>query len=118
MFDTIIEKLPEIMLTHYHVSPDIIAVNPEPLPYDDTLEEIERNLAHEIHSEVKKQMRGEKAPDEPVYLLTEDQFCIQMGVRRPGESYPESAIDKKEWQIWQRNGFKEWKNTRVLYKIL
>lgn len=118
LFDTIIEKLPEIMLTHYHVSPDIIAVNPDSLPYDDTLEEIERNLAHEIHSKVKKQMRGEKDPDEPIYHLTEDQFCIQMGVRRPGESYPESAIDKEEWQLWQRNGFKEWKNTRVLYKIL
>lgn len=116
MFDDIIDKLPEILLTHYHTSPEMLTVYPAPLPYDDTLDEIERNLAYEIHSEVKKQMRGEKDPDEPVYHMTEDQFCIQMGVRRPGESSPATAKDKTVWERYERNGFEEWKDTRVLYK--
>ena len=118
MFDDIIDKLPEILLTHYHTSPEMLTVYPAPLPYDDTLDEIERNLAYEIHSEVKKQMRGEKDPDEPVYHMTEDQFCIQMGIRRPGESYPAAAKDKAVWERYERSGFEEWKNTRVLYKKL
>ena len=118
IFDDFIDKLPEILLTHYHTSPEMLTVYPAPLPYDDTLDEIERNLAYEIHSEVKKQLRGEKDPDEPVYHMTEDQFCIQMGIRRPGESYPAAAKDKAVWERYERSGFEEWKNTRVLYKKL
>ena len=56
MFNDIIYKLPEILLTHYHTSPEMLIVYPAPLPYDDMLDEIERNLAYEIHSEVKKQI--------------------------------------------------------------
>ena len=41
-----------------------------------------------------------------------------MGVRRPGESYPAAAKDKAVWERYERNGFEEWKDTRVLYKNL
>ena len=70
-----------------------------------------------IHGEVLKQMQGLKAHDEPVYHMTEDQYCIQMGVRCPGESYPTSK-DKAVWERCERNGFEEWKDTRVMYKNL
>ena len=69
--------------------------------YDDKMGEIERELASKIHREVLKQMQGLKDPDEPVYHMTEDQYCIQMGVRCPGESYP-TAKDKAVWEHYER----------------
>lgn len=72
-----------------------------------------------IHGEVLKQMQGLKDPDEPVYHMTEDQYCIQMGVRCPRESYPAAAKDKAVWERYERKrDFEEWKDTRVLYKNL
>ena len=119
LFDTILDKLPEILLTHYHTSPEMLVVNPAPLPYDDKMGEIERELASEIHGEVLKQMQGLKYPDEPVYHMTEDQYCIQMGVRCPGEPYPAAAKDKAVWECYEcKQDFEEWKDTRVLYKNL
>ena len=57
-----------------------------------------------IHGEVLKQMQGLKAHDEPVYHMTEDQYCIQMGVRCPGESYPAAAKDMAVWDATNVNG--------------
>ena len=72
-----------------------------------------------IHGEVLKQMQGLKDPDEPVYHMTEDQYCIQMGVRCPGEPYPAAAKDKAVWECYEcKQDFEEWKDTRVLYKNL
>ena len=62
-----------------------------------------------------KQMQGLKDPDEPVYHITEEQYCIQIGVRCPGESYPAAAKDKALRGRYERNGFSEWKDTRVLF---
>lgn len=96
----------------------MLVVNPAPLPYDDKMGEIERELASEIHGEVLKQMQGLKDPDEPVYHMTEDQYCIQMGVRCPGEPYP-TVKDKAVWECYERKrDFEAWKDTRVLYKNL
>lgn len=75
-------------------------------------------LASEKHGEVLKQMQGLKDPDEPVYHMTEDPYCIQMGFRRPGKSYPAAAKDKAVWEHYERNSFEEWEDTRVLYKNL
>ena len=56
--------------------------------------------------------------DKPHLVLSEDQVKIVMGMREEGYTYPESAKDLPLWDKYLSAGFSEWKDTRVLYKII
>ena len=92
---------------------------PEPLPFDNPLEDLERKIASVIHADnINRQLSGEPIDDdEPQLVLSQDQLNMVLGRRRKGYSYPKSAKNTQIWEKYERNGFEEWKNTRVLYKL-
>ena len=50
-------------------------------------------------------------------VLDEDQQNYILGRRIKGEGYPESAIDKADWELYNAAGFNEHLNTRVLFRV-
>ena len=120
MFGRVIDELPDIVFTHYHVCPDMLIYMPAHLPYDDTLDEIERRIASAVKSEyVENHIDIDTFDiDEPHIILTPKQNNMALGRRYEGETYPERAKDKAIWEKYESVGFEEWKNTRVMYKII
>lgn len=79
---------------------------PKPLPFANPLEDLERKIASAIHSDnINRQLSSEPIDyDEPQLVLSQDQL--------------NSAKNTEIWEKYERNGFEEWKNTRVLYKLV
>jgi hypothetical protein len=50
-------------------------------------------------------------------VFDEDQQNYILGRRIKGESYPASAIDKAEWELYHAAGFKEYLSTQVLFRV-
>ena len=112
-------KLYKIILAHYHVEPEILVYYPRPLPYDTRYEDIKKELTRNAYSEYLARREGKiEDDDKPHLVLSEDQVKIVMGMREEGYTYPEGAKDLPLWDKYQAAGFSEWKNTRVLYKII
>ena len=118
MFERVIEELPDIVFTHYHVCPDMLIYMPARRPYNDPLDEIEREIATEVHRDNIERFLGIKPKSEPHLILSPKQQAMALGRRYKGETYPESAKDKALWEKYESVGFEEWKNTRVMYKII
>ena len=119
LFDDIVSELPEILFTHYNICPEMLIYYPQPLPFDNPLEDLERKIASAIHADnINRQLSGEPIDnDEPQLVLSQDQLNMVLGRRRTGYSYPKSAKNTEIWENYERNGFEEWLNTRVLYKL-
>lgn len=123
-----LEELPDMIFTHLHILPDLIAVSPAPLPHEKSkLEQIQEDLAmiayHEASKKLNKQIFGEGEkddvdddPDSSQLTVSPEQLNIVMGRRNEGDSYPAEFIDKDAWQPFLDAGYEEWRKTRVLYK--
>ena len=120
MFDDIVSELPEILFTHYNIFPEMLIYYPEPLTFDNPLEDLERKIASAIHADnINRQLSGKPIDNnEPQLVLSQDQLNMVLGRRITGYSYPKSAKNTEIWEKYERNGFEEWKNTRVLYKLV
>lgn len=119
LFSKIVSELPEILLYHYHVCPEMLIYYPVPLEYDRCMDELQQRIAEAALSESLKHLYGDDETDDdtPHLVMSPDQLNRAMGKRVQGESYPESAKDKPLWEMYESNGFKEWLNTRVLYNF-
>lgn len=118
LFDNIISELPEIIFIHYHVCPEMLIYYPTPLPYDNRIEELEKKIAEAVMSDtLKRESKDYIADYEPQLVMNPDQINIVLGRRRDGYTYPEYAKNMSVWEKYERNGFDEWLNTRVLYSL-
>lgn len=116
----IIDCLPQFLLRAYHTYPDIIAAYPQPLSYEKSIHQIvKEGMAIEISRDMIIRFPNEPAPDDESgirLVLDEEQKNYILGRRNKGESYPASAIDKAEWELYHLAGFREHLNTRVLFR--
>lgn len=121
----LLEELPEMIFTHFHVRPDIIAFSPDPLPHEPSkLEQMQEGLAmiayREASERVYKELMGvddddDDNSDSPQLTISSEQLNLALGRRNDGESYPAEYIDRDAWQPFLNAGYVEWRKTRVLY---
>ena len=110
----ILQNLAETVLTLYHIYPSLIIVYPEPLFRIKTgIEQIKDDFAVFAAKEMLDDIT--QSSDEISLSLDEEQFCYLMGQRKPHESYPEEAKNRKLWTLYQNAGFEEHSDTRVLF---
>jgi hypothetical protein len=50
--------------------------------------------------------------------FTDDEFNMILGRRRSGVSYPEKAKDNSEFSFYEKAGFREACDSRLLYKMV
>ena len=117
----ILDCLPQFLLRAYHTFPDIIADHPKPLPYEKSIhQKIKEGMALEISRRMMSSFPDEPPADDEGgvrLVLDEEQQNYILGRRVKGESYPASAINKAEWELYHAAGFREHLNTRVLFKV-
>lgn len=117
VFSEIIESLPDILLTHCHVYPDIISIFPAPLSHDESIyDKINRDMATIAYADTMKRIQnGHDDSDKPQLTLSEEQMNIMLGRRNEGYTYPEQYKNREIWDLLKASGFIEWRNTRVLF---
>lgn len=117
----ILDCLPQFLLRAYHTFPDIIADCPKPLPYEKPIhQKIKEGMALEISRSMMSSFPDDPSADDESgvrLVLDEEQKNYILGRRIRGESYPASAINKAEWELYHAAGFREHLNTRVLFKV-
>ncbi len=121
LFNTILMEVPEMVLAHYHIFPELLTYYPAPLPYEDKLREVKRHFATAAAAEVMERMDGggiDEDDGQPHLIMTPEQIDMVMGRRLKGETYPESAKNLKIWELYEKAGFREWLNTRLLYRFM
>ena len=84
------------------------------MPYEDKLEESEKELAARAYSDVIDRNFNGNSSDEPHLIMSMAQFNIIAGRRREGQSYSEAARDTTLWKRYEECGFNEWLNTRII----
>jgi hypothetical protein len=125
----ILDELSNLVFTFLHVEPDIIAYYPAPLEYKpDPAKEKQYKILQRIASEKvgnaleptlnkKAKHGGDKILSfADRYQFSEDEIKLVMGRRHSGSSYPEEAKNQDEYKFYQKHGFKECGDSRVLYK--
>lgn len=118
-------NLPDVLLSITHVYPSIVGVYPPPLPHEKSkAEQIQDGLtfiaAREAVQRLSDTLLGKEPEpsDEPELHLSLEQINKLMGRRNSGESYDEEYIDENIWDLFEKAGFSEWKNTKYLYKTI
>ena len=103
---------------------DTIAYYPAALPYDDSIKKKESDLAcslvSQLRGEMIEQMLGSdntasEKPEIEVKVAPE-LYLRSAGMRVSGDTYPESAKNRKEWDLLEAAGWYECGNSRLLYK--
>lgn len=122
VFEYVLSALPNMLLAHYNIIPDIISYHPASLPYQESkADQLKKAIASEIAAEVINEYYE---PDDTInydddhyqLVLSEEQQDIVMGKRNRDDVYPEQYKDKALWDKYEKAGFVEWDNTRVMYK--
>lgn len=105
----------------YHI--DTIAYYPAPLPYDDSVKQRQIDLACGIVSEiwnerVKRFLDPNSAADEPEteIKVAPELYCRAAGMRVSGDTYPEDAKNREEWDLLESAGWYECGDSRLLYR--
>ena len=117
----IIQNLPHFLLGLYHHNPDLLAVCPAALPYEKpAYQKVKEDMAQIAFRQTQESILGaDKKDDQEIqFILDEEQQNYILGRRNPGQSYPESAKDPEQWQLYEKAGFIEHGRTRVLFKEL
>ena len=117
----IIQNLPHFLLRLYHHSPDLLAVCPAALPYEKpAYQKVKEDMAQIAFRQTQEAFLGaDKKDDQEIrFIMDEEQQNYILGRRNPGQSYPESAKDPEQWQLYEKAGFIEYGRTRVLFKEL
>jgi hypothetical protein len=119
--------LAETIFAHYHVYPDIIAYYPLPLEYTKTESESERleilkaNQQEYIAYQIDKIYGAEVKQNSNIsqfshyYSFSEEEHNLLNGYEAEGASYPESAKNKEEFSLFEKLGYQEFSNSRLLY---
>ena len=109
-----------MLLTHCNVFPSTLSYYSVPLPYEESkLDKVKRDLAMMAYTDTVNMVFDKENydPNKPHLIMSEEQQNMILGRRNKGESYPAEYINHEEWKLFLDAGFKEWGNTRVLYKF-
>lgn len=128
----IINELPGLILTFFHVAPELLVFYPSPMDY--TPDPDKEARYHALQGIVAQKMESvidaiterdsQKNEDGKIirfgdaYKFSEDELNFVMRRRHSGSSYPEAAKDKKEYAFYEANGFEEAGDSRLLYKYV
>ncbi len=128
----ILEELPSLIFSFFHILPDILAFYPAPLDYTpDPAEEeryqilqkistqkLESTIASNIEEQPTEQSNGNVLSFADAYQFSEDELKFVTRRRYSGSPYPDEAKDLKEYSFYEANGFEEAGDSRLLYKIV
>lgn len=129
----IINELPYLLRNFLHVEPEIPAYYPSPMESDWEAENAERDFALRAYAmnQVARHLdaiglntnvadnHGKKVVQfTGDYHFSEDEIKMVMGRRNSGSGYPENLKNRDEWDLFERAGFEEADNSRLLYKLL
>lgn len=102
---------------------DTVAFYPRPLPYDDKIQRMQTDIACNIVSKVRgdileKMLNPESANKHPdiEVRVSPELYLRANGMRVSGDTYPESAKNRVEWDLLEAAGWHECGNSRLLYK--
>ena len=115
----LIDQLPEMLITHCHVFPSTLSYYPVPLPHEESkLDKVKRDLAMMAYTDTVNMIFDSENydPEKPHLVMSEEQQNLMLGRRSKGASYPSEYINHEEWQPFLDSGFREWRETRVLFK--
>lgn len=128
----IINELPNLIFTFLHVRPELLAYYPAPLEHSldknvearyEALQNIAAqkvdtalNIVDGNNSSKKSNSNVFKFGD--AYQFTEDELNLVMRRRNSGSSYPEEEKDREEYAFYEKNGFEEVGDSRLLYKYI
>lgn len=123
VFKTIMNELPKVIMKHYHSYPGLIVYYPDPLPYTK-----EKSVIHKAKEEMAQIIArdifpGQKADE----IVGEDGQVIRVGLDNEQmnyilgrwneyNTYPESAKNMAEFERFEKVGFKEMGETRLMYR--
>lgn len=102
---------------------DLIAFYPSPLPYDNSMQQKQTDIACGIVSQLRVNM-AEKlrnpdagAQDEPeiTVKVAPELYLRAAGMRVSGDTYPAEAKNRVEWDLLEAAGWYECGNSRLLY---
>ena len=106
---------------------DTIAFYPQALPYDNSMQQKQTDMACSIVSEIRAKaieqmlnsdsMIGQDGLDVSLKVAPE-LYMRAAGMRVSGDTYPESAKKRKEWDLLEEAGWYECGNSRLLYKTI
>ena len=121
-----------MILTFFHVAPDLLAFYP--VPIDFTLDPDEEARYQALQGIAAQKMESvidaisvkesQKQNDRKIlrfgdaYQFSKDELNFVMRRRYSGSSYPEEAKDKNEYAFYEANGFEEVGDSRLLFKYV
>jgi len=116
---SILNSISDIMFSLYHVYPNILCYYPRPLPFEeDMTKKIKKDMAVIAAHEIMERELGDTQLNNSEYQLAldEEQINYILGRRNSNDAYPETAKDKDIWGLYEKAGFIEVGNSRLLYK--
>lgn len=105
---------------------DLIAFYPSPLPYDNSMQQKQTDIACGIVSQLRVNM-AEKlrnpnagAQDEPeiTVKVAPELYLRAAEMRVSGDTYPAEAKNRVEWDLLEAAGWYECGNSRLLYMTI
>lgn len=116
--ELILNNVSNIVFSLYHVEPNILCYYPQPIPYEENInKKIKREMAVIVARDILEKEDKNNNSDYNLVLDEEQLNCI-LGRHNPSDAYPEEAKDKPLWSIYQKSGFVEVGNSRLLHKLI
>lgn len=128
----IIEEIPRIVASLFHTFPDILAYYPAPLEYEPdpgkearysalqniAIQKLDNTISEMFTDSIESEREDAKniLKFGDLYQFSDDELKMVMRRRNSESSYPAEARDKKEYNFYEKNGFKEVGDSRLLYK--
>ena len=128
----ILNELPYLIRDFLHAEPEILAYYPSQMDSDWEPENADRDFALRTYAmnQVARHIDADFITDVPStsdkkvvsftgdYHFSDDEIKMVMGRRHSGSGYPEELKNKEEWDLFQKAGFEEAGDSRLLYKVL
>ena len=103
---------------------DTIAFYPRALPYDNSMQQKQTDLACSLVSQIRNadfertfNPDAEATEESDIQIkVTPELYLRAAGMRVSGDTYPEEAKNREEWDLLEAAGWYECGNSRLLYK--
>lgn len=103
---------------------DTIAFYPRALPYDNSMQQKQTDLACSLVSQIRNagfertfNPDTEATEESDIQIkVTPELYLRAAGMRVSGDTYPEEAKNREEWDLLEAAGWYECGNSRLLYK--
>ena len=120
-FSIIMDKLPTVVMKHYHSYPGLIVYYPEPLPYESEkspIHQAKEDMAQIIVRDIMTSDNSVSKDGQTFRVgLDNEQMNFILGRWNEYNVYPESAKNREEFERFENIGYKDLGNTRLLYRV-